>query len=379
MLGHTRWASVGIISQPNAHPLNSEEVDVTGGPYVTAVLNGDVDNFADLKAERGAAHRRRDHHRRQGDPDARRRGRWPTAPPWSRRSAARSPSFEGSVAIAASAAAAPDDLLLALRGSGQALYVGLAEDSFIVASEPYGVVEETETLPPPRRRRCPPTPPTRASRGQVMVLDGARRRHARRPRALGLRRHRASPVGADELATPRSPPATSTVATAPHFLLKEIGEAPASFRKTLRGKLVDGPDGLDRPPRRRRALARGREPGSPTARSRRVIAIGQGTAAVAGRALAEGAAPPSPAAPACGSSRRSATELSGLRACRLDMADTLVVAVSQSGTTTDTNRTVDLVRARGGARGGHREPAQQRPHRQAPTACSTPPTGATWR
>ena len=27
-----------------------EEIDVTGGPYVTAVLNGDVDNFADLKA-----------------------------------------------------------------------------------------------------------------------------------------------------------------------------------------------------------------------------------------------------------------------------------------------------------------------------------------
>src|SRR4029434_5896297 len=32
-----------------------------------------------------------------------------------------------------------------------------------------------------------------------------------------------------------------------------------------------------------------------------------------------------------------------------DMSDTLVVAISQSGTTTDTNRTVDLVRARGGA------------------------------
>src|SRR6202023_769018 len=30
------------------------------------------------------------------------------------------------------------------------------------------------------------------------------------------------------------------------------------------------------------------------------------------------------------------------------MSDTLVIAVSQSGTTTDTNRTVDLVRARGG-------------------------------
>ena len=31
-----------------------------------------------------------------------------------------------------------------------------------------------------------------------------------------------------------------------------------------------------------------------------------------------------------------------------DMSDTLVIAVSQSGTTTDTNRTVDLIRQRGG-------------------------------
>src|SRR5262249_7133255 len=36
VLGHTRWASVGVISQANAHPLNSEELDRTDGPYVTA-------------------------------------------------------------------------------------------------------------------------------------------------------------------------------------------------------------------------------------------------------------------------------------------------------------------------------------------------------
>src|SRR5699024_5558800 len=42
------------------------------------------------------------------------------------------------------------------------------------------------------------------------------------------------------------------------------------------------------------------------------------------------------------------TELSGF-GLQLDMADTLAVAVSQSGTTTDTNRTVDLLRARGAA------------------------------
>ena len=27
VLGHTRWASVGIISGPNAHPVNSDETD----------------------------------------------------------------------------------------------------------------------------------------------------------------------------------------------------------------------------------------------------------------------------------------------------------------------------------------------------------------
>ena len=52
VLGHTRWASVGIISEPNTHPLNSVELEQPGGalpPYVVAALNGDVDNHADLR------------------------------------------------------------------------------------------------------------------------------------------------------------------------------------------------------------------------------------------------------------------------------------------------------------------------------------------
>src|SRR3546814_8108783 len=53
VLGHTRWASIGIISQPNAHPVDSQEIDRIEGPLVTAALNGDVDNFADLKAADG--------------------------------------------------------------------------------------------------------------------------------------------------------------------------------------------------------------------------------------------------------------------------------------------------------------------------------------
>ena len=31
VLGHTRWASVGIISEPNSHPLNSDELEQRGG------------------------------------------------------------------------------------------------------------------------------------------------------------------------------------------------------------------------------------------------------------------------------------------------------------------------------------------------------------
>jgi glucosamine--fructose-6-phosphate aminotransferase (isomerizing) len=72
--------------------------------------------------------------------------------------------------------------------------------------------------------------------------------------------------------------------------------------------------------------------------------IGQGTAAIAGQSLA--AALREAAGEALLVDAMPATELSGF-GLRDDMRDTLIVAISQSGTTTDTNRTVDLVRANG--------------------------------
>ena len=217
-----------------------------------------------------------------------------------------------------------------------------------MASEPYGVVEETEHLPPPRRRDAGRPRRTRASRGQVVVLDGA---------AAGTLDGiaRWAYDGTDAAGRPTTSSSHAEITTRdidrgdyPHFLLKEISEAPASFRKTLRGKLVDGPDGAAVAPRRRRP-ARPTRAGraAPTAPSAGSLVIGQGTAAVAGQSLADGAGRARRRHRPAGRVASSATELSGF-GLPLDMADTLVVAISQCGTTTDTNRTVDLVRARGG-------------------------------
>jgi glucosamine--fructose-6-phosphate aminotransferase (isomerizing) len=340
VLGHTRWASVGIISQANAHPLNHEELDRTDGPFVTAALNGDVDNHDQLRDDEGLR-----------VPDeittdakvipalvSRRLADGVGLDDAFRETVAR---FEGSVAIAAHAADDPDHLLLALRGSGQGLYVGLAEDAFIVASEPYGLVEETSRyLRMDGEARGPS-----GTEGQVVVLD-----RAEAGTLEGIRRLTYDgaelPVGEDEVTTASITTRDIDRGAFAHFLLKEISEAPVSFRKTLRGKLVDAADGLrvalgpeTIPPRVSDAL---REQ-----RLRRVIVIGQGTAAVAGQAVAaflDRALDPVGLLV----ETMPATELSGF-ALDDDMSDTLVVAISQSGTTTDTNRTVDLVRARDGA------------------------------
>ena len=343
VLGHTRWASIGIISQANAHPLSSEELDGASRPYVAAVLNGDVDNFADLKATEGLRIPAEITTDAKVIPalTARRLAEGLDPVEAFRVTANR---LEGSVAVAASSVAAPEDLLLALRGSGQALYVGLADDAFVVASEPYGVVEECDTyLRMDGETAADPDDP--ATRGQIVRLRGGAAGEL-----AGVERFaydgRPLPVQADELTSAAITTRDIDRGDNPHYLLKEISEAPASFRKTLRGKLVErdgrlvvqlGNDVLPADVRAR--LADGR--------IRRVLAIGQGTAAVASRAFVA-ALQEAVGAGGLGVEAELATELSGF-ALRSDMSDTLVVAVSQSGTTTDTNRTVDLVRARGAA------------------------------
>jgi len=346
VLAHTRWASIGIISEANAHPLNQEEIGSDGSldgsrAYTIAALNGDVDNYADLKALDGL------HFPAEITTDAkvipalvaRRDGTGVDVVEAFRSTVA---SFEGSVAIALQSTADPDCLLLAQRGSGQALYVGLAPDMFVVASEPYGLVAECDSyLRLDGETMVDPGNP--ASQGQVVVLD---RRDA--GTLAGVRRlsydGRAIPVGEADVHVPQMTTRDVDRGTAPHYLLKEITEAPASFRKTLRAKIVER-DGLLDVRLPRETLPDRVVDALRSGAIRRVLVIGQGTAAIAGQSLVQalrGAIAGSPVT----MQATLATELSGF-GLSADMSDTLIVAASQSGTTTDTNRTVDLARARG--------------------------------
>ena len=329
LIGHTRWASVGIISEPNAHPVTGEEVD-RPSPLVLAVLNGDVDNYADLKVEHGIS---------VAEPITTDAKVIPSLVARQLRDGvdlkdafvATVTQFEGSVAIATVSASEPDRVMLALRGSGQGMCIGLAEDSFIVASEPYGTVEETTSLVR-----------MDGERGEIIEL-----RATAAGRLEGMNRFlydgTEAPVTDADVISAGVTTRDIDRGDAPHFLLKEILEAPESFRKTIRGRVHDREGlvvaDLDEevfPGFLRRELAEGK--------IKRIRIIGQGTAAVAGSSMVSLLV--ALTGDAIDVDALTATEFSGF-GLSPDMSDTLVVAVSQSGTTTDTNRTVDLARGRG--------------------------------
>ncbi|MHC4550355.1 MAG: SIS domain-containing protein [Planctomycetota bacterium] len=341
VLGHTRWASVGVISEANAHPLNQEQVPPVGSPYTVAALNGDVDNYQELVQQEEIFFAP------EVTTDAK------VIPVLvSKLTAAGEPAaeafrktvsrFDGSVAIACASAEEPGKLYLALRGSGQALYVGLAQGSFLVASEPYGIVEET-----PDYLRLDGETPAEAgrpsSRGQIVILDQAR---AGTPGGLTRIAYDGTSLPITEADLKQVEITTRDVdrGSHRHYLKKEIAEAPESVRKTLRGRLTEE-TGLARVTLGEESLplriCRRLKAGEIT----RIRVIGQGTAAVAGQGVAE-AIKEALGDTSVAVDALPATEVSGFH-LRDDMSDTLFVAISQSGTTTDTNRTVDLLRARG--------------------------------
>ena len=383
VLGHTRWASIGIVSVPNTHPLDAwgadaETVSPTGsqgeGTHIAAVLNGDVDNYADLTVQRRLSIapqittdakviptmlRQELVAQRDGQPSQ------ATSDQLRQAFTDAVGSFEGSVAIAAHVSEMPDVMALALRGSGQALYVGATGSAYVVASEPYGLVEECRRYV--RLDGETPSDPANpvGSRGQIMLVGALSAAMADQPADAQLTSLRRFSYDGTELPVESADIVTAEVTTRdidrgdhPHFLLKEIGEAPRSLRATLRGRIATATVGGTgaHGPRLSARLGPDALPGGVRARLadgsiRRIVAIGQGTAAAAAASLphfTETLLAPSPRGRSIDVSAVLATEFSGF-GLHGELSDTLVVAVSQSGTTTDTNRTVDLARARGAA------------------------------
>jgi glutamine---fructose-6-phosphate transaminase (isomerizing) len=344
---HTRWASVGDITEANCHPVDNtptdHEIEKLG--IIHVCLNGDIDNYLELKTEYEARYDKIhpdintdtkliplqiQHHLKQGAEIEE-----------AFRLAVN--DFEGSHAISMHTDLAPGNIFLAQKGSGQAIFVGITPDHYMAASELYGIVEET-----PYYIKL-----NGADKGQIVILDQLS--------SGGLEGIRSFTYNGDHIPIQEQDLQTSQITSRDidrqefsHYFLKEICEAPESVEKTFENKFFQHPDThlFDirlgtrvMPEAIREELALGK--------LQKIFFIGQGTAGVAAQGCAD--------LLTCYLGDRhfdiralKSSELSGFCMVEGDdpataMSNTLVVAISQSGTTTDTNRTVDMVKS-GGAR-----------------------------
>jgi glucosamine--fructose-6-phosphate aminotransferase (isomerizing) len=353
---HTRWASVGAITEANCHPVDNqlpENCEISGIMHVC--LNGDIDNYLELKK----THEKEGYlfhtnittdtkiipvqiekYIRQGAPVEE-----------AFRLAVN--DFEGSHAISLHTDLAPGRIFLAQKGSGQSIFIGLAADHYMPTSEVYGFVEETphflkmdgETAIEGKSGR---------TQGQIFILnqesegglDGIQAMYYDgTPVKLGIEDIKQTEITSRDIDRQNYP----------HYFLKEISESPDSVEKTLQNRWKIKEDKkqyvitLDEkviPEFLHNALT-GTKTEQPI---RRICFVGQGTAGVAALACAN-ILNYYLDDPRVHINALKASELSGFNLGEGDdkgsMADTLVIAISQSGTTTDTNRTVDLVKERG--------------------------------
>ena len=352
---HTRWASVGAITEPNCHPVDNTLAGacLKEHPIIHACLNGDIDNYMELKAAVEADGSsipatittdtkiiplQIEKHLRTGV-DVAEAFRLAVS------------DFQGSHAIAMHTDLAPGKFFLAQKGSGQAVFVGLAEDHYMSASEVYGFIEETQHFLKMNGEQVAEgkNGPTQ---GQIFVLD---QRSAGGLSGITAMYYDGTPIELtdDDIKHTEITSRDIDRQDFSHYFLKEISEAPLSVERTLlnRWKVREEDDGqhyvihLDE-----LVFPSSLETAFREDRIRRIFFVGQGTAGVAAQACAD-ILKSYLADPTIQLRALKASELSGFELNEGDdaasMADTLVVAISQSGTTTDTNRTVEMVKARG--------------------------------
>ncbi len=342
---HTRWASVGDITEANCHPVDNVPTDkeIQKNGIIHVSLNGDIDNYLELKND--YEHRydaidpeittdtkiiplQIEHFLRQGETIEE-----------AFRLAVN--DFQGSHAISMHTDLAPGKLFLARKGSGQALFIGIGKDHYIAASELYGVVEETQSFFKLNGER----------RGQILVLD---QNSPGGIDGIGSTTYDGTPIeiNAARIQTSEITGRDIDRQNFPHYFLKEISEAPSSVEKTLQNKWkTSSRTGLYTTTLTRSVIPESLETKLKNGGIKRILFIGQGTAGVAAQGCAHILASYLDGTDidirAMKSSELSGFAIRGRDGEKETMAEDLVVAISQSGTTTDTNRTVDMVKSRG--------------------------------
>jgi len=354
VLAHTRWASVGAITEPNCHPVDNQ---VRGGVadkggIIHVCLNGDIDNYQDLKKE---FEQQDIHIHKDITTDTKiiplqidkyiRKGHDVLE---AFRLAVN--DFEGSHAISMHTDLAPGKLFVAQKGSGQAIFIGIAEGHYMPSSEVYGLIEETPNFIKMDGEKEVEGKDGK-TQGQIFILDQESAGGIDGIKAMFYDR---TPIelGEDDFKHTEITSRDIDRQEFPHYFLKEISESPVSVENTLknRWKIIGDKDQqyvitLDEntfPQMLQQAFV--------NKQIRRIYFVGQGTAGVAALACAD-IFNHYMHDSSFNISALKASELSGFKLHEKDdassMADALVIAISQSGTTTDTNRTVDMVKERG--------------------------------
>jgi glucosamine--fructose-6-phosphate aminotransferase (isomerizing) len=303
-LGHTRWATHGRPSDENAHP----HADCTGS--VAVVHNGILENYAELRERLRASG-----HRFCSETDTEVlahlvEAHW-TGEPGDLAAAVRAALREirGAYAVAVLAAGAPDRIVAAKHGAGSVV-VGLGKGEAFLASDIPALLPLTRDM-------------VILEDGDVAVLsrDGA-----------SVTRLDGSPVVRQATRITWDAERAQRGGF-PHFMLKEIYDQPRAVRDTFAGR-IDLEEGQVLLPEA------GLDPAT-VGRFRRVVLVACGTsyhAALVGRYLVERLAG-LPAEVDLASEFR-------YRDLALD-AETLVVALSQSGETADTLGAARAARERG--------------------------------
>jgi len=338
IIAHTRWASNGIISVPNCHPVDGlVEGDVSTGLEKTMfVLNGDVDNYRTLVEEtvvsKGA------HIPPAISTDAK------ILPVLFHLDAPEEGSAEqrfrsvlkrceGSLAVVMQNLSNFDSQFLAQKGSGQSFYVGKTRDGWLVASEAYGMAARARSSYPMAVHQQGGVSVILRDDDPVDAVPTAR--YLDNGEAVELEEETIEIFSRDIFRGDYN-----------YYIEKEVHEASGSVQNTLHGKYLHQngdveflPEGFGNGPALVERIKGGKTP------IKRIICVGQGTAAVAAMAVAtllrrtlKGAG--------LSIEHYTGSELIGFIGDER-MDDVFLIPVSQSGTTTDTNRVVDICRDQG--------------------------------